>query len=75
MLWSIDSAEKIVAFNSEIARKVAVIASVLKLRITCSPNVSSFPVNILSLLGLMTKKIGTAGNIEFSRFQQSLVGS
>lgn len=75
MLWRIASAEKIVALNSEISRKVAVIASVLKLRITCSPNVSGFPENTLSSLGLMTIKIDTVGNIELSKFQRSIKGS
>ena len=40
----------------ETSRKVAVIASTLKLRITCSPNVSGFSAYLMSLLGLMTKK-------------------
>ena len=56
MLWGTDSAENIVALNSETSRKVAVIASTLKLRITCSPNVSGFSAYLMSLLGLMTKK-------------------
>ena len=75
MLWRIASAEKIVALNSEISREEAVIASVLKLQITCSLNVSGFPPYVLSLLGLMTKKIDKVGNIKPSKFRRSLKGS